>query len=65
MCGALSAEGRTTTMERLWAREVQRVQSLRLACYVCNRTLPETGMRWWIDATAGEECRWEGHPGWI
>jgi hypothetical protein len=65
LCVALSPEDRAATLERAWTREVQRLERLRLACFVCNRALPETGMRWWIDAVAGEECLWEGHPGWM
>lgn len=63
ICTVKPWDEKRAALEVQGVREVQRLARLPLSCASCDVSLPETGVRWWVDRR-GKECTWHGHPGW-
>jgi hypothetical protein len=63
-CSGLSTEDSLATLDARYLCEVQWQARLPSACFSCQRSLSEHGVRWWVDPATGRECEWYGHPGW-
>ena len=69
-CLVMGAAERERALEGVSLRLVKERAEGALVCWGCGGVVAGPGVRWWVKGGGGhgahgEECRWEGHTGWV